>query len=635
MNARGTARALLLKVRPTLSLLLGGWLLLTLQVGWTQTLELREAHFLLSDAQQPPADDAAWQPQPLPDLWTQSRNGVGGVGWYRIDFDWAGDERLIQAIYLPRLCMNVAIYLNGVWIGDGGRFDEPLARNWNRPLLFLLPQGLLRPGHNRLHLRLHTLGYAQNSLYPPLIGPERELRRDYDRLHFLRITFNQSMTLLITAIGLLMLNLWWQRRQETMYGYFGLSALFWALNSTNLYLVEVPLTSRNWEILIHAVFPLFAALLLISLLRLLDLRPRRLEQGLWLTLLLPILSLPFAFTNWLPRLLVIWQSAPLLATGAMTLLLTRVAWQRRTLESTLLALALWLAITLGLHDWLLHNRWFNWNQSILWARPGDLHLLHYGAPLLFMGVGWIMTTRFVDVLNRFEQLNRDLELRVASKHAALEANFARIEELNREQAMLAERQRIVADLHDGLGGQLVTALRLVESKRIDASGMAELLRECLDEMRMVMNSITPQEHDLDGVLATLRHRFATRLERAGIELFWQLDSTLPDHLLSAQQALQIQRIVQECLTNILKHAGASQVHVHSSEVDGVRQLCIADNGRGIAPQADGTGHGIANMRRRMATLGGRIDIDSSATGTRIVLHLPPVGKGWRSLPEQP
>ncbi|HNL24536.1 MAG TPA: hypothetical protein PKN67_07435 [Pseudomonadales bacterium] len=635
MNARHTARPRLLKGRSALCLLLGGWLLLALQSGWTQTLELREARFLLSDAQQPPADDAAWQPQPLPDIWTQSRNGIGGVGWYRFDFDWSGDEPLTQAIYLPRLCMNVAVYLNGVLIGDGGRFDEPLARNWNRPLLFLLPRDALRSGHNRLHLRLHTLGYSQNSLYPPFIGPERELRPDYERLHFLRITFNQSMTLLITATGLLMLGLWWRRRQDTMYGYFGLSALLWALNSTNLYLVKVPLASRDWEILIHSVFPLFTALLLISLLRLLDLRPRRLEQGLWLTLLLPILTLPLAFTDGLPQLLVIWQSAPLPATGAMTLLLTRVAWQRRTPESLLLALALWLTISLGLHDWLLHNRWLVWSRSILWVRPGDLHLLHYGAPLLFLVVGWIMTSRFVDVLNRFEQLNRDLELRVASKHAALEANFARIEELNREQAMLAERQRIVADLHDGLGGQLVTALRLVESKRIDATGMAELLRECLDEMRMVMNSITPQEHDLDGVLATLRHRFASRLEQAGIELFWQLDSTLPDRLLSARQALQMQRIVQECFTNILKHAGASQVHVHSSEVDGVRQLCIADNGRGMAPQADGTGHGIANMRRRMATLGGSIDIDSSAAGTRILLRLPPVGKGWRTLPEQP
>ncbi len=79
----GVARSL----RTLLALLLGGWLLLALQPGWTQVLELHEARFLLSDAQQPPADDAAWQPQPLPDIWTQSRNGIGGIGWYRFDFD--------------------------------------------------------------------------------------------------------------------------------------------------------------------------------------------------------------------------------------------------------------------------------------------------------------------------------------------------------------------------------------------------------------------------------------------------------------------------------------------------------------------------------------------------------------------
>lgn len=591
-----------------------------------QTLTLQHAEFVLSSAAQPPASEAGWRPQALPDQWQHSRPGISGNGWYRFRFRLTQHEGQIQSIYLPRLCMNAAVYLNGVLLGSGGSFAEPIARNWNRPLFFLIPPGVLRPGDNTLHLRLTSVVYSQGSLFPVYVGPEQALRPLYDRLFFWRITLNQTITLLISAIGVLMLSLWWRRRQDTMYAYFGASALVWAINSTNLYASDVPLSSQGWEILVNASMPVFVALLMLSLLRFVERPWRGFERLLWLMLVVaPITfiitpeSTFFAFTTG-------WHLAALMATVITSVLLVRSAWQRRSLDTALLATSIWTGFLFGAHDWLMHSKllWYADPQGL---GNSEMHLVHYAAPLVFMVVGWIMAARFVRVLNDYEQLNAELEHRVASKHAELETNFTRLEAMTKEQGMLEERQRIVADMHDGLGGQLVTALRLVESSRIDAAGVAELLRECLDDMRIVMNSITPGEHDLDSVLGTLRYRLTPRFEHAGIALDWQMDGTLPDHPLTPHHALHIQRILQESFTNIIKHAGATRISVVCG-LDGERggrHIRIVDDGHGV--HGETRGRGISNMRNRAARIGGELVIESTQQGTVVALHLPPVGKG--------
>ncbi|TPW14584.1 MAG: putative signal transduction histidine kinase, partial [Halothiobacillaceae bacterium] len=497
------------------------------------------------------------------------------------------------------------------------------SRHWNRPLLLLIPPGVLRTGENTLYVRLVSIVNSQGSLFPLYVGPDQELRSLYEALFFWRITLNQAITLIIVAIGVLMLSLWWRRRQDTMYAYFGTSALVWALNSTNLYLRDVPLSNQAWEILVSATLPVFVALLMVSLLRFIERPWPRFERLLWLMLVaapLTLILLPapafFALTTG-------WFLIALIVTVITSLLLGRAAWQSKSIDITLLAVSIWIGFLFGAHDWLMHSKllWFADPQGV---GNGEIHLVHYAAPLVFLVVGWIMTARFVRVLNELEKLNSELEQRVATKHAELEANFAKLQALSKEQAMLEERQRIVADMHDGLGGQLVTALRLVESNRVDGVGIAELLRECLDDMRIVMNSITPGEQELDAVLGTLRYRLVPRFERAGIELDWRMAGTLPDYPLSPQAALHIQRILQECFTNILKHAGATRIVVEcaTSEETSQRYIRVADNGCGI--QSERRGRGIANMQGRAARLGAELQLESTVEGTVVTLRLPPV-----------
>jgi hypothetical protein len=96
-------------------------------------IKFQQAAFLVSAAEQPP-DQGSWKTATLPDEWQNERYLQGDNGWYRFEINWSAPPTANWGCYLPRLNMNAAVYLNGYYLGDGGSFAEPIARNWNRPL---------------------------------------------------------------------------------------------------------------------------------------------------------------------------------------------------------------------------------------------------------------------------------------------------------------------------------------------------------------------------------------------------------------------------------------------------------------------------------------------------------------------
>jgi signal transduction histidine kinase len=116
-----------------------------------------------------------------------------------------------------------------------------------------------------------------------------------------------------------------------------------------------------------------------------------------------------------------------------------------------------------------------------------------------------------------------------------------------------------------------------------------------------------------------RHNSMIDVELTADELVGEPDAETTAHLLG---------IVSEALSNIARHSGATRADIHvATDVDGTLRLDIQDNGHGFDPSAVGTlGHqGLANIRSRVATVGGTMDIVSSDTGTNIVIRRPPDG----------
>ena len=258
--------------------------------------------------------------------------------------------------------------------------------------------------------------------------------------------------------------------------------------------------------------------------------------------------------------------------------------------------------------------------------PESVYLLPYGALLVFAAFLYAVLRRYAGAVEEVARANISLELRLAERTSELELNHRRLRDVEREQAMLVERQRLMRDMHDGMGSTLMSSLVLVEQGRLDIRGVAAVLRECVDDLRLVIDSLEPIGNDIVTLLATLRYRLGRRLEAAGLALEWHVADLPPLQWLDATAALQVLRIVQEALTNTLKHARAHSVRITVRRDGAHVEVCVSDDGQGFDVEAMARGgeggRGLRNLRRRARTLGGDVQISSRPGYTCVTLRLP-------------
>lgn len=206
-------------------------------------------------------------------------------------------------------------------------------------------------------------------------------------------------------------------------------------------------------------------------------------------------------------------------------------------------------------------------------------------------------------------------------------NALSAEKLAAQQAVVSahdgERRRIAADLHDSLGQNLLllsNRLQRQADQVPDAAELRETVNDSLTELRSTVRHLHPHQLDRLGIRRSLESMLEDSLTGVGIELERQLDP--PE--LTPEQELQIYRIAQEAVSNILRHSGASRACVRLTTNRRHLELEIIDNGKGLDPaNRDNEGLGLAGMRSRAEILGGRIDIQSTGEqGTRIHLIAP-------------
>jgi signal transduction histidine kinase len=202
---------------------------------------------------------------------------------------------------------------------------------------------------------------------------------------------------------------------------------------------------------------------------------------------------------------------------------------------------------------------------------------------------------------------------------------ARAQEALRQQALLDERQRVMQELHDGLGSVLISTLVAVERGNMSHEDMLGVLRECVDDLRLVIDSLEPIGEDLVLLLATMRHRLGYRLQLAGLQVSWEVHELPRLAWLGPSQSLQVARIVQEALTNVLKHAKANRVRIVTEHASGAEQVTVIveDDGVGYVLERAKAGRGLSHLKSRAEQLGANVDIQSApGAGTRVSLVLP-------------
>lgn len=245
-------------------------------------------------------------------------------------------------------------------------------------------------------------------------------------------------------------------------------------------------------------------------------------------------------------------------------------------------------------------------------------------PFMIMAFPVAFIARNIRLFRSMNEFNELLSGQLREREAELAANYARQSELARRETLVAERQRLMRDMHDGIGGQLMSLLFASRKQPIPQKELTESLQQVIDELRLIIDSLDTVGETLGTALATFRARIEPRLSAAGIELRW--DNSLPDPLdgLGPREVLQIFRIVQEAVTNVIKHANSPTLDIAIAKSEGATNsiaITIADAGQGLVADP-GNGHGIQNMQARAEAIGGSLVIDSKPSGTRVLLLVP-------------
>jgi signal transduction histidine kinase len=193
-----------------------------------------------------------------------------------------------------------------------------------------------------------------------------------------------------------------------------------------------------------------------------------------------------------------------------------------------------------------------------------------------------------------------------------------------------ERRRLSRELHDETG-QALTSILLGLKSIEETQGterfvpalaeLRELVTVTLQDVRRLAVELRPKALDDFGLVPALERLTTGFAEQTGIET--HLESRLADHRLPSETETVLYRVVQEALTNIVKHAQAEHVSLVLQSKPGKVTAVIEDDGRGFSTDEESDdGLGLVGMRERVALVGGRVEIESSSAGTTIVVEVP-------------
>lgn len=576
----------------------------------------------------PDASEPGWRPVALPDIvpreaWRgppQDRRWL--MHWYLVRYVLPprGASPPL-AVYVPRVNGGPAeVHVNGRLLMAN---RDDWTTQWNRPLYVPVPHDVIftSPGSAVEVEVIVGLPWREGqalSMSSIWVGSTADLRPIYDRRYLLQVTAPQVTSLTILVLGIFSFGFWWRRRarRETAYLLFAITSAVWWLRNLHYHVVfPDPGPANDWFWwLTHASLSWVMVLNYIFAFRFHHRRYRAVETAMVaFTLLISAGTVPLWPWEGLVAQHLLNALVSLFATG----FITWVAFREGSRELRVLSLALWASVALGVHDLLLVS---------LRITPESIYLMPYATLLVFGAFLYAVLRRYAGAVEEVERINASLEQRLADRTVELERNHERLRQVEREQAMLLERQRLMRDMHDGMGSALMSSLVLVEQGRLDIPAVAAVLRECVDDLRLVIDSLEPIGHDLVTLLATLRYRLGRRLESAGLVLEWQVDDLPQLPWLDPTAALQVLRIVQEALTNVLKHARAHTVRIEMRKEDDRVEVNIMDDGAGFDVEAmlgrgEG-GRGLRNLRKRAQALGGDVSFVSQPGSTRVTLLLP-------------
>jgi signal transduction histidine kinase len=248
---------------------------------------------------------------------------------------------------------------------------------------------------------------------------------------------------------------------------------------------------------------------------------------------------------------------------------------------------------------------------------------------MFELIGLLTVVLHHEARNYFAEVDRNtaLESLVSGKNVEVNRQAEALKLEIERRAVLEERQRFTRDMHDGIGGQLLSMLLKARSGTISHEEMQADLAESLNDLRLMSAALNGSDDGLVISLEAFHSRLAAQASSAGLILDWQVDPEAESISLGSSGTLDLLRIIQEAMTNVVRHASARQISVtfQLDQNSGQLLVTITDDGVGLrAENRRESGSGLSNMEFRARRLGGDLRMNSGPDerGTMISVSVP-------------
>jgi two-component system, NarL family, sensor histidine kinase UhpB len=515
---------------------------------------------------------------------------------------------------------NYLMAVNGTTLFAEGRLtkDRP-SFHGQQTYLARIPGGLLRPGENELTYITVRSGFPYTDIYPPLVGPYNAVR-DFSAARLWQINdFTRYSAIVLGLLGLLAAVMVF-RSDDWKFAAW-LSALCTALvaNYGYNFMLDPPVDGWGRMVAYFAINMLIPAALLCFIDAWTGRSSRALQWGA-----VGLYAAAVAYISWriyfteiaaaYDAAALVW-SWVLMILSVATILRILVHFvgvdEDRWVEGALLSVGI-VATMLDAVGKLL--------PELGWAEGN----LQAAAPFLLLAMVVAFLARNFRLFQSQGALNAMLQAKVTQRESELAEASAREKVLVRQQAHDAERRRIMQDLHDGLGSQLMAMMLSARLGEAEPAKVASGLQAVIDEMRLMVDSMDSVGESLGAALATFRARVEPRVKAAGFAFHWNQPNDVELSGYGPRDVLQIFRVLQEAVTNAMKHSGGDAITVGIEQIDDNLSLTVSDNGVGTPPVgASQAGRGLSNMAQRARAVGGRCEVGAGqGAGTCVTLTLP-------------
>ena len=532
-------------------------------------------------------------------------------------------------------------YLNGHWLTGLTQSTQAERWMWRQPFVVPLPSHLLKTdGTPNVLTVSQTTKEPAISISRPYFGTIAELSRVSKVLHFFGTILANAFDALCLIMGLFFIGAWMASPKDYIYAWAGGASILWSvlfmLFRLHDSVAELPGLWRWVVYLCEGGLIFLMSLFVLSFMgQSFRKWPRRAFIGL--ASIAPIVY-ALGGTGTERYLDLFWTPALLLFYVYAILRLTGYCWKTRSMLACMLVFQSVFLLTLAFHDYAVQSgllgKLSNFGLDAGWSRIvfEPIYLAHLGMPFLLMLVGYILLVQHKENVRTLEISSEHLEEKLHQREVELGKLHEQIKITARHEAVMAERERIYQDIHDGIGSQLVKAIFSLRSLDTNTSAVVHNLQACLRDLRLVIDARPESNVDIQTTVFAFCAAQEFHLEGTSLKISYDVgtESTV---FADPKVNLNVLRVLQESLNNTIKHSGATLIHIKVESSELQLTLTITDDGhchRRSEPQimdqlsaygASGN-KGITGLALRATDIGAKYTFNITESGAQVRLSIP-------------